>query len=249
MKGGDLVAVNEIKNCYTKIPNDMLEAMFRLDISGNEMRIFLYIIRRTYGFHRDSAEISLTEIASAVGRKKTHVSNARKKLEGMSIIERRSAQGSHPQMISVSEKITHLSETVTENGNPTVTENGNPMVTENGNPMVTENGNPTVTENGNYTYKERKKDIKEIFKERENEKKSYGRNGRVWLTDEEYQGLVDDYGKDTAHKFIERMDLWIRVKKAVIEDCESELRLWLERENVPKLDPDIEKYKCLINRF
>ena len=45
------------------------------------------------------------------------------------------------------------------------------------------------------------------------------------------------------------MDLWIRVKKAVIEDCESELRLWLERENVPKLDPDIEKYKCLINRF
>ena len=241
MKGGDLVAVNEIKNCYTKIPNDMLEAMFRLDISGNEMRIFLYIIRRTYGFHRDSAEISLTEIASAVGMKKTHVSNALKKLEGMSIIERRSAQGSHPQMISVSEKITHLSETVTENGNPTVTENGNPM--------VTENGNPTVTENGNYTYKERKKDIKEIFKERENEKKSYGRNGRVWLTDEEYQGLVDDYGKDTAHKFIERMDLWIRVKKAVIEDCESELRLWLERENVPKLDPDIEKYKCLINRF
>lgn len=225
MKGGDLVAVNEIKNCYTKIPNDMLEAMFRLDISGNEMRIFLYIIRRTYGFHRDSAEISLTEIASAVGMKKTHVSNALKKLEGMSIIERRSAQGSHPQMISVSGKITHLSETVTENGNP------------------------TVTENGNYTYKERKKDIKEIFKERENEKKSYGRNGRVWLTDEEYQGLVDDYGKDTAHKFIERMDLWIRVKKAVIEDCESELRLWLERENVPKLDPDIEKYKCLINRF
>ena len=45
------------------------------------------------------------------------------------------------------------------------------------------------------------------------------------------------------------MDLWIRVKKAVIEDCEGELRLWLERENVPKLDPDIEKYKCLINRF
>ena len=130
------MAVNEIKNCYTKIPNDMLEAMFRLDISGNEMRIFLYIIRRTYGFHRDSAEISLTEIASAVGMKKTHVSNALKKLEGMSIIERRSAQGSHPQMISVSEKITHLSETVTENGNPTVTENGNPMVTENGNPMV-----------------------------------------------------------------------------------------------------------------
>ena len=135
------MAVNEIKNCYTKIPNDMLEAMFRLDISGNEMRIFLYIIRRTYGFHRDSAEISLTEIASAVGMKKTHVSNALKKLEGMSIIERRSAQGSHPQMISVSEKITHLSETVTENGNPTVTENGNPMVTENGNPTVTENGN------------------------------------------------------------------------------------------------------------
>ncbi|MCR5110868.1 MAG: hypothetical protein K6B38_08170 [Ruminococcus sp.] len=110
-------------------------------------------------------------------------------------------------------------------------------------------GDSEDTNRINATYKERKKDIKEIFKERENVKKSYGRNGRVWLTDEEYQGLVDDYGKDTAHKFIERMDLWIRVKKAVIEDCESELRLWLERENVPKLDPDIEKYKCLINRF
>lgn len=112
---------------FTRIPNDVLEALCTLNVSGNEMRILLYIIRRTYGFNRDFAEIPLSEIASAVGMLASHVSRALKKLSSTGLIERHSAKGMRPQTISLSEDFMQLPEmvTVTENDNPAVAENGN----------------------------------------------------------------------------------------------------------------------------
>ena len=66
----------QLEKGYTRIANELLEAVCRTNLSGSELRILLYIIRRTYGFNRSYAEIPLSEIAGAVGMNKVNVSRA-----------------------------------------------------------------------------------------------------------------------------------------------------------------------------
>ena len=225
----------QLKNGYTKIANELLEAICRLNISGNEMRILLYIIRRTYGFNRSYAEISLSEIASAVGTRSVHISRALKKLSALNLIELRSSEGVKPQTISI---VKDYEEWAVESCAELLLPK---MVT------VTKNGNPTITKNGNPTYKENNKEIiKESFKYN---KTAYGRNEKVLLKTKEYDKLINDYGKETVERYIERMDNYLASKSREYKDCYAELLVWLDRDGVKKLDPNIEKYKCVINKF
>ena len=253
---GDNVANPQLKNGYTKIANELLEAICRLNISGNEMRILLYIIRRTYGFNRSYAEISLSEIASAVGTRSVHISRALKKLSALNLIELRSSEGVRPQTISIvkdyeewtvescTELLLPKMVTVTKNGNPTITKNGNPTITKNGNPTITKNGNPTITKNGNPTYKENNK---EIIKERGKERKPHGRYENVFLSDNEIIELNKDYGEDNAKKYIQKVDSYVQSKGKKYTDYDAIIRKWLEDDGVEKTD--IEKYKFVINKF
>ena len=244
----------QLKNGYTKIANELLEAICRLNISGNEMRILLYIIRRTYGFNRSYAEISRSEIASAVGTRSVHISRALKKLSALNLIELRSSEGVKPQTISIVKDYEEWAvESCTELLLPkmvTVTKNGNPTITKNGNPTITKNGNPTITKNGNPTYKDNiKENIKDSFKYN---KTTYGRNGKVLLKTEEYDKLINDYGKKTAERYIDRMDNYLASQSREYKDCYAELLVWLDKDGVQKNDPDafdVDKYKFVINRF
>jgi len=222
---------------FTRIPNDVLEALCTLNVSGNEMRILLYIIRRTYGFNRDFAEIPLSEIASAVGMLASHVSRALKKLSEMGLIERHSAKGMRPQTISLSEDFMQLPEMVT------VTENDNPAIAENGNSPVAEIGNSTVAGNGNHTYKERKKDIKE------RERKARGPYGFVLLSDDEFKELTDDYGESNTRDYIRKIDTHVKATGRPYSDYAAVIRKWMEDDKVKKDDFDMSKYEWFINRF
>ncbi len=241
----------QLKNGYTKIANELLEAICRLNISGNEMRILLYIIRRTYGFNRSYAEIPLSDIALAVGMRNEHVSKALKKLSGKRIIELHANKGVKPQTISI---MKDYQKWIVENcaslllpKSATVAKNGNPTIAKNGNPTIAENGNTTIAKNGNPTYKENNKEIiKESFKYN---KTAYGRNEKVLLKTKEYDKLINDYGKETVERYIERMDNYLASKSREYKDCYAELLVWLDRDGVKKLDPNIEKYKCVINKF
>ena len=228
----------QLKNGYTKIANELLEAICRLNISGNEMRILLYIIRRTYGFNKTCEEISLSEIASAVGARSAHISRALKKLSALNLIELRSSEGVKPQTISIVKDYEEWAvESCTELLLPK-------MVT------VTKNGNPTITKNGNPTYKENNKEIiKESFKYN---KTAYGRNGKVLLKTEEYDKLINDYGKETVERYIDRMDNYLTSKGREYNDCYAELLVWIDRDGVQKRDPkafDVKKYEFVINKF
>ena len=138
----------QVENGYTRIANELLDAICRLKISGNEHCILWYIVRKTYGFHTKNSAISLQEISRATGIAKSHVSVALKNLAEYGIIKKASANGTRPQEISIEkdyEKWVALRKSVTVTECVTVTENGNST--------VTEIGNLTVTENGNHTYK------------------------------------------------------------------------------------------------
>jgi phage replication O-like protein O len=81
----------------TQIPNEVFDTLMS-HLSGGELKVLLYICRRTFGFRKDSDSISLTQIAHGITTKtgkvldhgtglcKRHVINALKALEKKNII-------------------------------------------------------------------------------------------------------------------------------------------------------------------
>ena len=177
----------QLSNGYTKIANELIEAICRLDISGNEMRILFYIIRRTYGFNRMCSEISLSEISNAIGMRNEHISRALKRLSSKNIIEIHSNKGVKPQTISI---VKNYEKWAVDNCASLLLPK---MAT------VAKNGNTTIAKIGNPTYKEKKENIKESFKE---SKTAFRRNGNELLKNDEYDKLINDNGKQNAERYI-----------------------------------------------
>lgn len=71
---------------YTKIANELLDALCSIRIPGESMQIFLVILRKTYGYGKKSDRIALSQFAELSGIVKTHVSRAIVKLESMNMI-------------------------------------------------------------------------------------------------------------------------------------------------------------------
>jgi phage replication O-like protein O len=81
----------------TQIPNDVIDSLMP-QLSGGELKVLLYICRRTFGFQKDSDRISLSQIAHGITTKtgkvldhgtglcKRHVITALKTLEKKNII-------------------------------------------------------------------------------------------------------------------------------------------------------------------
>ena len=238
----------QLSNGYTKIANELLEAIYRLNVSGNEMRILLYIIRRTYGFNRTYAEIPLSEFSEAVGIRKNHISEALKKLSANKIIELHPNKGTRPQTISIVKDYQKWTvESCTTLLFPktgTVPENRNSTVPENRNSTVPEIGNSTVPEIGNHTYKENIKERKERGKE-----KPHGRYGNVLLTDNQYSDLTKDYGENNVRDYIQRVDSHVQSTGKAYADYDATIRKWLTQDGVKKDDFDADKYSFAINNF
>src|SRR6476661_340025 len=50
---------------YTPVPDELFDDLM-VDLSGAELRVLLYIIRRTFGFKRDADAISLSQMVSGI---------------------------------------------------------------------------------------------------------------------------------------------------------------------------------------
>jgi phage replication O-like protein O len=70
---------------YTRIANELLEALCRIRIPGESMQIFLMILRKTYGFGKKEDRISLFQFHST-GIIKSHIPRAVEKLKLMNLI-------------------------------------------------------------------------------------------------------------------------------------------------------------------
>lgn len=239
----------QIKNGYTRIANELLEAICRLNISGNEMRILLYIIRRTYGFNRSYAEIPLSDISAAVGMRREHIQKALKKLSGKNIIELHTYSGTKSQTISIVKDYQKWNvesvQVVCCQNRQLLQKLATLSVAENGNTAVAENCNSTVAEIGNSTYKEKKKSIKE----RDKERTPHGEFGNVFLSDDEINKLNQDYGESNVREYIKRVDEWVQSTGRTRSDYYATLRHWLDQDGVKKSDFDASLYDWVINNF
>jgi phage replication O-like protein O len=71
---------------YTKIANELLEALSSARMSGRQWQIILLIIRNTYGFQRKEWKTSNQEIANSLNMHRQHTSNELKVLHERKII-------------------------------------------------------------------------------------------------------------------------------------------------------------------
>ena len=70
----------QLENGYTKIANEILDALVLLKLPGVELRITLFIIRKTYGYNKKSDWISNSQFVSGTGLEKSNVCRALNKL-------------------------------------------------------------------------------------------------------------------------------------------------------------------------
>lgn len=85
----------QLKNGYTQIANEIIEALARLNISSYERRIIDIIIRKTWGFvdnsgnHKIWDRIAYSQFSNYTGISKQNVHRAIKKLIDKTVIERK----------------------------------------------------------------------------------------------------------------------------------------------------------------
>ncbi|HGJ5854925.1 replication protein [Arsenophonus nasoniae] len=79
-------AVAEIENGYTRIANELLEAIAGADLTVRQIKILLTIVRKTYGFGKKLDRITNTQIAEITGIHHTHVCKAKNEMISMNIL-------------------------------------------------------------------------------------------------------------------------------------------------------------------
>jgi len=66
----------EVKDGYTPIANELMEAFSRLSLTQYEFRVLIVVLRKTYGWSKKEDCLSLSQISEISGIKKPHVSRA-----------------------------------------------------------------------------------------------------------------------------------------------------------------------------
>lgn len=129
----------QLEDGYTRIANEILEAIARFPINATQFRILMVIWRYTYGFNRKSSELSQSFIAEATGLHKKQVQRELNALIKMNIIKvEKEANFSSPRVLKFNkyyqswEGANQLppSETDTHTGSELVTSPGSELVTQ-----------------------------------------------------------------------------------------------------------------------
>lgn len=74
------------ENGFTAIANELMDALIKVDLSGQEFKIALLIIRKTYGFNKKDDAVSLTQMMGFTGMGKIRCSQVVNRLQLMKII-------------------------------------------------------------------------------------------------------------------------------------------------------------------
>lgn len=129
------MASPQVEDGYTKIANELLDAMCRVQLSGQQWKVLHAIIRKTYGWNQKADWISGSQIAQMTGLNRIDVCQALHVLRQRRIILRdhklTGVQKDYAMWLDVTQtgNVTQMgnTNTVTETGN-TVTEIGNKML-------------------------------------------------------------------------------------------------------------------------
>lgn len=111
---------------YTRIANELLEAVMSADLTARQLKVVLAIIRKTYGFGKKLDRITNTQIALMTGIHHTHVCTAKNEMIAMNIF---TSQGNTIGVNKVVSEwnfsISQASETLAKSANKTLANTAN----------------------------------------------------------------------------------------------------------------------------
>jgi phage replication O-like protein O len=71
---------------FTKVPNEILDALRKVNLSQYESRVIFYLWRKTYGWHKKTDRIALTQFVENIGLDRRLIHRTLKKLESRCLI-------------------------------------------------------------------------------------------------------------------------------------------------------------------
>ncbi len=78
----------QLENGFTRISNEILDHLCHLHLNGEAWATILFIIRKTYGFHKKHDKIPLSQIAVGTGLSIPNICRALRKLRQIGVIKR-----------------------------------------------------------------------------------------------------------------------------------------------------------------
>jgi phage replication O-like protein O len=83
----------EIDDGHTKIANELLDAIIQADFSKRQLKILLFIMRKTYGWNKPEDDIARSQMVDATNMHNPHITKTIQELLEMNVII--VSQGSH----------------------------------------------------------------------------------------------------------------------------------------------------------
>lgn len=78
----------QLENGYTRIANDLLDAMVAAGMTSRQWAVAMAIVRKTYGFNKKQDDIGLGQLAAMTGIDKAHLSRTVRELADLKILTR-----------------------------------------------------------------------------------------------------------------------------------------------------------------
>jgi phage replication O-like protein O len=151
------MAAPDLDNGYTRIANELLEAIIRYHCSCGEKDIILSVIRATYGFNRKEHELSETKLAGITKRHKNKIAVDLKSLMDKNIIKEIKPPTFYRGRILALNK--NYDEWLTTTKTHTVNELTKGTVIGNTEGTVSENANPSINKHINKVNKPQRKTV------------------------------------------------------------------------------------------
>lgn len=76
----------EIDDGHTKIANELLDAIILKDFSKRQLKLILFVIRKTYGWNKSNDDISRSQIVEGTNIKSPHVTTTIQELLEMNVL-------------------------------------------------------------------------------------------------------------------------------------------------------------------
>ncbi|HGN1701960.1 TPA: replication protein [Proteus mirabilis] len=118
--------VANLEDGYTRIANDLFEAVMCADLTARQLKVVMAIIRKTYGFGKKLDRITNTQIAEMTGIHHTHVCKAKNEMIAMNIvISSGNKIGINKDFTEWNFNISQVSKTLAKSANKTLAKTAN----------------------------------------------------------------------------------------------------------------------------
>jgi len=224
---------------WTKFPNCILDNIEKY--SGNELKILALMVRKNIGFSNPNKMFSLTYISDKTGiSRPTVITSITSLLEKKSIIEIETGKNKAKRYdINWTEPV--VKEFNQLNNLTSTSKEILPPLVKNFNTVLETTSKKIKKETIN-----KKKKKKRLKFDYENKISFYD---FVWITQNEYEKLIEEYGKAIITEYISRLDFYMTNRDDKRPDGANRyldhnkvIRAWLNKANIPKKDSGKDPY-------